>query len=142
MYYKDCINNDPGLNLTHFMAMSNLVKIDIIIILFFFLVGGGGTVAALGLKVSQSNQLKLMKLNEYQRSRSFFDLGQRSLRFQFFSQKLKDDLKPVHMKISGRIGKKIYINELGHITKMATFKSLAHIWNKPLKIVFSKTDDR
>ena len=54
---------------------------------------GGGTVAALGLKVSQSNQLKLMKLNEYQRSRSFSDLGQRSLRFQFFSQKLKDDLK-------------------------------------------------
>ena len=87
MYYKDCINNDPGLNLTHFMAMSNLVKIDnyyyyYFIYLFFFL--GGGTVAALGLKVSQSNQLKLMKLNEYQRSRSFFDLGQRSLRFQFF----------------------------------------------------------
>ena len=50
--------------------------------------------AALGLKVSQSNQLKLMKLNEYQRSRSFFDLGQRSLRFHFFSQKLKNDLKP------------------------------------------------
>ena len=50
--------------------------------------------AALDLKVSQSNQLKLMKLNEYQRSRSFFDLGQRSLRFQFFSQKLVDDLKP------------------------------------------------
>ena len=99
MYYKDCINNEPGLNLTHFMAMSNLVKIDnyyyylfFFIYLFFFF--GGGTVAALGLKVSQSNQQKLMKLNEYQRSRSFFDLGQRSLRFQFFSQKLKDDLKP------------------------------------------------
>ena len=44
------------------------------------------------------------------------------------------------MKISGRIGKKIYINELAHITKMAAFKALAHIWNKPLKIVFSKTD--
>ena len=98
MYYKDCINNDPGLNLTHFMAMSNLVKIENYnyYFIFFFLVGGGGgeTVAFLGLKVSQSNQLKLMKLNEYQRSRSFFDLGQRSLRFQFFSQKLKDDLKP------------------------------------------------
>ena len=95
MYYKDRINNDPGLNLTHFMAKSNLVKIDnYYYYLFFFLGGGGGTVAALGLKVSQSNQLKLMKLNEYQRSRSFFDLGQRSLRFQFFSQKLKDDLKP------------------------------------------------
>ena len=89
---------NPGLNLTHFMAMSNLVKIDnyycYFIFLFFFFLGGGGTVAALGLKVSQSNQLKLMKLKEYQRSRSFFDLGQRLLRFHFFSQKLKDDLKP------------------------------------------------
>ena len=98
MYYKDRINNDPGLNLTHFMAMSNLLKIDnyyyyfIYSFIYFFL--GGGTFAALGLKVRQSNQLKLMKLNEYQRSRSFFDLGQRSLRFHFFSQKLKDDLKP------------------------------------------------
>ena len=36
MYYKDCINNDPGLNLTHFMAMSNLVKMTIVIILFYF----------------------------------------------------------------------------------------------------------
>ena len=98
MYYKDCINNDPGLNLTHFMAMSNLVKIDnyyyYLFFIYFFFFWGGGTVAALGLKVSQSNQLKLMKLNEYQRSRSFFDLGQRSHRFHFFSQKLKDDLKP------------------------------------------------
>ena len=98
MYYKDCINNDPGLNLTHFVAMSNLVKIDNYYYYFIYFVGGrggGGAVAALGLKVSQSNQLKLMKLNEYQRSRSFFDLGQRSLRrFHFFSQKLKDDLKP------------------------------------------------
>ena len=31
------------------------------------------------------------------------------------------------MKISGRIGKKIYINELGHITKMAAFKALQAI---------------
>ena len=44
------------------------------------------------------------------------------------------------MKISGRIEMKIYINELGHITKIVAFKALAHIWNKPLKIVFSKTD--
>ena len=80
MYYKDCINNDPGLNLTHFMAMSNVVKIDnyYYYFIYFFFWGGGG------LKVSQSNQLKLIKLNEYQRSRSFFDLGQRSLRFHFF----------------------------------------------------------
>ena len=47
--------------------------------LFIFL----ETVAALGLKVAWSIQLnELMKLSEYQWSRSFFDLGQRSLRFQ------------------------------------------------------------
>ena len=41
------------------------------------------TVAALGLKVAWSIQLnELMKWSEYQRSRSFFDLGQRSLSFQ------------------------------------------------------------
>ena len=41
------------------------------------------TVAALGLKVAWSIQLnEFMKLSEYQRSMSFFDLGQRSLRFQ------------------------------------------------------------
>ena len=41
------------------------------------------SVAALGLKAAWSIQLnELMKLSEYQRSRSFVDLGQRSLRFQ------------------------------------------------------------
>ena len=46
--------------------------------LFIFL----ETIAALGLKVAWSIQLnELMKLSEYQTSRSFFDLGQRSLRF-------------------------------------------------------------
>ena len=40
-------------------------------------------IAALGLKVAWSIQLnEVMKLSEYRRSRSFFDLGQRSLRFQ------------------------------------------------------------
>ena len=55
MYYKDCINNDPGLNLTHFMAMSNLVEIDnyyhyfILFYLFFFFFWGGGGGGAGGL---------------------------------------------------------------------------------------------
>ena len=41
------------------------------------------TSAALGLKGAWNIQLnELMKLSEYQRSRLFFDLGQRSLRFQ------------------------------------------------------------
>ena len=49
------------------------------------------TIVALGLKVAGSIQLnEIMKLSEYQRSRSFFDLDQRSLRCQnlnlFFSK--------------------------------------------------------
>ena len=41
------------------------------------------TIAALGLKVACIIQLnELMKLSEYQRSRSFFDLDQGSLGFQ------------------------------------------------------------
>ena len=41
------------------------------------------TFAALGLKVAWRIQLnEFMKLSEYQWSRSFFDLGQRWLRFQ------------------------------------------------------------
>ena len=41
------------------------------------------TVAAIGLKVGLSIQINdLMKFSEYQRSRSIFDLDQRSLRFQ------------------------------------------------------------
>ena len=41
------------------------------------------TIAALGLKVAWNIQLnELIKLSKCQRSRPFFDLGQRSLRFQ------------------------------------------------------------
>ena len=38
------------------------------------------TISALGLQVTGNIQLN--KLSEYQKSRPFFDLGQRSLRFQ------------------------------------------------------------
>ena len=41
------------------------------------------TIAAIGRKVDLNIQInELMKLNEYQRSRSLFDLSRRSLRFQ------------------------------------------------------------
>ena len=41
------------------------------------------TIAAIGINVGLDIQInELMKLNEYQRPRSLFDLGQRSLRFQ------------------------------------------------------------
>ena len=50
------------------------------------------TIAAIGLKVGLSIQInELLKLNEYQSSRSSFDLGQRTLRFKIktcFSWKL------------------------------------------------------
>ena len=68
--------------MAHFMPRSNLVtyayvweKMKINVFL--------DTIAAIGLKVAWSIQLnKLMKLSEYQWSRSFFDLGQRPLIFQ------------------------------------------------------------
>ena len=64
-----------------------------------------------------------MKLSEFQRSRSFFDLDQRSLRFQykklFFSKTVKRFGTKVQMKAGGRMGMKIYTNELGHMTKVA-----------------------
>ena len=42
-----------------------------------------GNIAAIGLEVGISIQINvLLKLNEYQRSRSLFELGRRSLRFQ------------------------------------------------------------
>ena len=61
------------------------------------------TIAALGLKVASSIQLnEFMKLSEYQRSRSFFDLDQKSLRFQslnlFFSKTVGSFGTKIHMK--------------------------------------------
>ena len=75
-------NYDPGLTLTYFTSKS--------IWLHWLLYGRKWKlsvflelIAALGLKVAWSIQLnELIKLSEHQRSRSFFDLGQRSLRFQ------------------------------------------------------------
>ena len=64
-----------------------------------------------------------MKLSEYQRSRSFFDLGQRSLRFQssnlFFTETVGRFGTKAHMKALVSMGMKIYTNELGHMTNMA-----------------------
>ena len=55
------------------------------------------TIAAIGLKVDLNIQInELMKLNEYQRSRSLFDRDHRSIRFQIkscFSQKLLSHLE-------------------------------------------------
>ena len=88
----------------------------------------------IGLKLAWSIQLnEFMKLGEYSRSKSFFDLGQRSLRFQssnlFFSKTGGQFGTKVHMKAWRRIGMKINTNELGHMTKMAAMP----IYGKNLK---------
>ena len=73
-----------------------------------------------------------MKLSECQRSRPFFDLGQRLLRFQinlFLAETVGRFGTKAHMKAYGRMGLKIYTNELGHMTNMATMP----IYGKNLK---------
>ena len=74
-----------------------------------------------------------MKFSKWQRSRSFFDLGQRSLSFQslnlFFSETMVPFGTKVHMKACGRMEMKIYINDLDHMAYMATMP----IYGKNLK---------
>ena len=81
------------------------------------------TVGAIGLKVGLNIQItELIKLNEYQRSRSLFDLGQRSLRGQnsnlFFLETVESFGTKFHKKAYRQIGMKISTNELGHLTNM------------------------
>ena len=59
-----------------------------------------------------------MKFHECQRSRSLFDLFKVKT---CFSQKQLGDLErtKAHMKAYGRMGMKIYTNELGHMINMA-----------------------
>ena len=62
-----------------------------------------------------------MKLSEYQRSRSFFDLGQRSLRFES-KNFLKDSWAIWNQSLYESLrenGNEIYTNELGNMTNMA-----------------------
>ena len=80
-----------------------------------------------------------MNLYEYQRSRSFTDLGPRSLRFNILKLFSLETAKPIEAKIhvkpswDGRM--KIYSNGEGHMTNMATIP----IYGKTLKIFFLGT---
>ena len=83
-YYQVCSNDDPGLTLTYFMARSNLVPYA-----FVWENGKKWIFQKLNLvydiKVGRCSQLiEYMNLYEYQRSRSFIDLGSGSLRFNIF----------------------------------------------------------
>ena len=83
-YYQVSLNDDPGLTLTYFTARSNLVP-------YAFIWEKGKTmdfsetIIVCDIKVGRCSQPnKYMKLYEYERSRSFIDLGPRSLRFDIF----------------------------------------------------------
>ena len=83
-YYQVWSNDDPGLTLICFTAMSNLVH-------YAFVWEKGKTMDLLenivvcDIKVGRCNQInEYMNLYEYQSSRSFIDLRQRSLRFNIF----------------------------------------------------------
>ena len=74
-YYQACSNDDPGLTLTYFTALSNLVP-------YAFIWEEGKTmdfsqtIVVYDIKVCSWSQLnEYMKLYEYQKSRSFIDLG-------------------------------------------------------------------
>ena len=83
-YYQVCSNDDPGLTLIYFTARSNLVP-------YAFASEKGKamdfseTIVVYDVNVGRCSQLNdYMNLYEYQKSRSFIDLGPRSLRFNIF----------------------------------------------------------
>ena len=83
-YYQVCSNDDPGLTMTYFMARSNLVP-------YAFVWEKGNimdfseTIVVYDIRVGRFIELnEYMNLYECQRSRSFIDLGPRSLRFNIF----------------------------------------------------------
>ena len=87
-YYQVCLSNASGLTLTYFMARSNLVPYAFVrekIKTMDF----SETTVVHDIKVGRCSQLdEYMKFYEYQRSRSFIDLGPNhsdSIFLNFFS---------------------------------------------------------
>ena len=121
-YYWVCSNDYPGLTLTYFTAMSNLVP-------YAFVWEKGktmnysGTIVAYGIKVCRCRQLnEYMILYEYQRPRPFTDLRWRSLKFNIFKLLFLRNCWADWSQISWRasIGwRKVSTNGLWHMTKMA-----------------------
>ena len=80
---------------------------------------------------------EFMNLYEYQRSRSFIDLGPMSLRLNIFKfLSLRNCLAKFYVEPPLDGGTKVWSNGLGHMTKMATMT----IYGKNLKkIIFCGT---
>ena len=88
-YYQVCSSDDPGMTLVYFTARSNLVPYAFVwekgIPTYCF----PETIVVYDIKVGRCSQLnEYMKFYEYQRSRSFIDLGPNhsdSIFLNFFS---------------------------------------------------------
>ena len=92
------VNYDPGLTLTYFKARSNLVP-------YAFVWEKGKimdfseTIVVYDIKVGGYSKLnEYVNLHEYQRSRSFIDLGPRSLRFNIFKFLFLRNCWPIEAK--------------------------------------------
>ena len=80
-YYQIYSNDDPGLTLTYLTARSNLIP-DAFIWEKGKTMDFSETIVVYDVKVGRCSYLnEYMNLYEYQKSRSFIDLGPRSLRF-------------------------------------------------------------
>ena len=123
-YYQVCSNENPGMTLTYFMARSNLVP-------YAFVWKKGKTMAfseffvVYDIKVGSHSKLnEYMKLYEYQRSRSFIDLGLNhsdSIFLNFFSSITTWPIEAkFYVEFPWDEGMKAYSDCLGHMTKMAT----------------------
>ena len=123
-FYQVCSNDDPGLTLTSLTATSNLVYYD------FVWENGktidfSETIVVCNHKVNRCSQLnERMTFYEYQRSRSFIDLGPNlsdSIFLNFFSSitTWPSEAK-FHLEFPWDGGMKVCSNSLGHMTKMAT----------------------
>ena len=120
-YYQICSNDEPGLTLTYFTARTNLVP-------YAFVWEKGKTMDFLENIVVYDNKVGrcsclngYMKLYEYRRSRSFIDIGPRSLRFNIFEpipEKPLRRLKENFIRILHGM-RTVCSNGLGHMTKMA-----------------------
>ena len=82
-----------------------------------------------------------MNLCEYQRSRSFTDLGPRSLRFTFSNFFCSETGRPIeakfHVESAWDGGMKVWSNGVGHMTNMAAMP----IYGKNLKKSSQTADD-
>ena len=117
-------NDDPGMTLTYITTRSNLVP-DAFAWDKGKTMDFSETIVVYDIKVGRCSQLnEYMKLYEYQRSRSFIDLGPNhsSLIFlNFFSSITTCPIEAkFYVKSPWNDGTKACSNCLGHMTKMAT----------------------